>query len=460
MNKLEFIENNLAPAIQIEGQTLPAMNIHERLQHHGTPGVSLAVIENGEIAFTKGYGITDLENGRPVTPQTLFQAASISKPVTALAAMALVQAGALDLDADVNTLLKSWQVPENEFTQAEKVTLRRLLSHNAGLTVHGFPGYAQGEPLPTLHQVLRGEPPANTKAVLVDVLPGSIWRYSGGGTTVAQLLMMEVTGLDFADLMQRYVLDPAGMVRSTYRQPLPVERQVEAAAAHGLDGKPLPGKWHTYPEQAAAGLWTTPEDLCKYIIAVQKAWNGLDDSLITQGTAKQMLNVQFKDWGIGPKISGEGQDLCFSHGGSNEGFRCKMMGFVHNGQGLAVMSNSDAGGSLCEEIIRAAALAYGWQGFLPKTKPTVEVGADVLRAYTGDYILKEMAEGAVSVTLQDGQLFVVSPGFITEPIGLYPESGRRFFETETGLEFGFTQQDGRQVLSIFIDDLEIRAEKP
>ena len=210
--------------------------------------------------------------------------------------MALVQAGLLDLDCDVNSLLKSWHVPENEFTQQEKVTLRRLLSHNVGLTVHGFRGYALGEDVPTIQQVLLGQPTANSEPVVVNVLPGSIWRYSGGGTTVAQLSMMEATGLSYAGLMQRYVLQPAGMSRSTYEQSLSMQRRAEAAIAHNPTSKAFAGKCHTYPEQAAAGLWMTPEDLYRYIIELQKSWHGQSNKILSTEYTRQMLQIQFKNY--------------------------------------------------------------------------------------------------------------------------------------------------------------------
>ncbi|MEM5774871.1 MAG: serine hydrolase domain-containing protein, partial [Anaerolineaceae bacterium] len=408
-DKLTFIENHLQPAFQIEGQRAPEMTLADRMAHYNVPGVSLAVVENGEIAFSKAYGLADAETGQPAKTATLFQAASISKPVSALAAMALVQAGKLDLDADVNSVLKSWQVPDNEFTQTEKVTLRRLLSHNAGLTVHGFPGYAKGVEIPTIQQVLLGQPPANTGAVVVDVLPGSIWRYSGGGTTVAQLLMMETTGLTHAELMQQYVLGPAGMVHSTYQQPLPAERHAEASTAHSTDGKPVPGKWHIYPEQAAAGLWTTPEDLCRYVIAVQKSLQGQPGAILSPEVAKEMLRVQFGSWGLGPQIKGQGQSLSFSHGGSNEGFRCEMMGYAHTGQGIAVMTNSDNGSGLCQEILRAAARAYGWEDFLPPVKPALTLADDVLQTYTGVYAFPEQPEVTFTVACENGRLVIQTP---------------------------------------------------
>jgi CubicO group peptidase (beta-lactamase class C family) len=236
-------------------------------------GVSITVIHNGEIEWSRGFGVTRV-GGPAVTPDTLFQAASISKPVTAMAVLHLVGSGKLDLDADVNQYLKAWKVPTNKFTETSKVTLRELLTHTAGMTVHGFPGYASDSALPTVVQVLNGEKPANTPAILVDTIPGSDWRYSGGGFVVTQVLLQDVTCKAFSTLMHDVVLGPIGMSRSTYEQPLPQNRMAEAAIPYQQDGQPVPGGPHVYPEMAPAGLWTTPSDLARFAIEVQKALAG------------------------------------------------------------------------------------------------------------------------------------------------------------------------------------------
>jgi CubicO group peptidase (beta-lactamase class C family) len=235
---------------------------------------------------------------KPVNAETLFQAASISKPVAAMAALALVGRGKLALDEDVNRKLVSWKVPENDFTKEEKVTLRRLLSHSAGLTVHGFPGYAADEPVPTLRAVLDGAKPANTKAILPDMTPGSSWRYSGGGYCVVQQLLMDVTGKPFPLLLQEMVLGPLGMNHSSYEQPLPSAKCGLAAVGHTSTGQPIKGKWHIYPEMAAAGLWTTPSDLARFAIELQKCRIGKSKRVLSTRMAQQMLTAQIGDAGL------------------------------------------------------------------------------------------------------------------------------------------------------------------
>jgi len=295
-----------------------------------------------------------------VDTTTLFQAASISKTLTAIAALRLVQDGALQLDEDVNLRLTSWKVPTSQLTAVEKVTLARLLSHSAGVTVSGFPGYRTGSPIPTTEQVLRGEPPANTSKVEVDIVPGNTMRYSGGGYTIVQLLISDVTGKPFADVMREIVLVPAGMSRSTFAQSLPAVRWVEAASGHSRTGTAITGKFYTYPELAAAGLWTTPSDLARFAIEVQRAFDGGSRGILSAGLTRQMLTPRSDDYGMGFTIAGEGGDRWFAHSGSNVGFRSHLVASVHGGRGAVVMTNGDRGFDLATEILRAIARTYDW----------------------------------------------------------------------------------------------------
>src|SRR5580658_272790 len=268
------IERGLLPAAIIRGQPLPVMTLADRMKYYSVPGLSIAFFEHGQVAWARGYGLADVAADKPVTPATLFQAASDSKSVTALAALRLVQERKLNLDEDVNVKLKSWKVPDNEFTKNEKVTLRRLLSHTAGVTVGGFAGYKAGDPLPTTVQILNGEKPANNEAVRVARTPGKEFRYSGGGYVVVQLLLMDVTGKSFPALMHDLVFQPLGMTHSTFGEPLPRRLWPNAALPYDAHGEPIQGGWHTYPEMAPAGLWTTPSDLARFANEIEKSYSG------------------------------------------------------------------------------------------------------------------------------------------------------------------------------------------
>ena len=245
--RIRAVEEGIARSIQVQGREPQRFTIWERMEAYNVPGISVAVLHEGRIIWAKGYGVTEAGSGEAVTAETLFQAASISKPVAATAALRLVQEGRLELDTPVNRYLRNWKIPDNDFTAPEPVTLRHLLTHTGGLTVHGFPGYAVTDEIASTVEVLDGSGPANTGPIRVDTLPGSLWRYSGGGYTIMQKLLEDVTGMPFPQLLRELVLDPAGMKLSGYEQPLPTNKVAHAATAHLQDGSPVVGEWHIYP---------------------------------------------------------------------------------------------------------------------------------------------------------------------------------------------------------------------
>jgi CubicO group peptidase (beta-lactamase class C family) len=280
-----------------EGQPPLRLTLTELMHAYNDPGFSVAVIDNSQIAWAKGYGVTAAGSSKPVTVHTIFQAASISKPVTAAATLSLVEHGQLSLDEDVNAKLTCWKVPENEFTKTEEVTLRRILSHSAGLTVQGFPGYDVDSSLPSVEQILNGEKPANSPPVRVNTIPGTTERYSGGGVTVEQLLLTDVTGKPFPVLLRELVLDKLAMTDSSFEQPPSLQRADFAASATAADGKTLHGRWHIYPELAAAGLWTTPSDLAHFLIEIALTKNGKSHKVLSPATAQMMLTPVIDDTG-------------------------------------------------------------------------------------------------------------------------------------------------------------------
>jgi CubicO group peptidase (beta-lactamase class C family) len=326
------------------------------------PGVSIAVVRDFEVHWAKGYGVADVETRRPVTPETLFQAASISKPVTALAVMRLAQEGRLSIDADVNTLLRSWRVPPAPDARPHPVTVRALLSHTSGADDgFGFPGYAPDAPRPSLLQILNGEPPSNVGKVLFTAGPYQRYKYSGGGTTIVQVLLSELSGQAFEPLMRATVLDPLGMTDSTFEQPLDADRSGRAARAHDERGRPKTPSWHVYPEQAAAGLWTTAGDLARVLIELQIAARGPHGRVLSQAAAREMLTpVGVGPFGVGVGLTRLGDGWYFEHGGSNWGYRARIIGHLRNGYGAVVMTNGDNGTTLAHELELRIAAAYGW----------------------------------------------------------------------------------------------------
>jgi CubicO group peptidase (beta-lactamase class C family) len=360
VERIRKIESGFAPLpLGKDGTPLP-LDLLKLMQLYNVPGLSVAVIDGYQIAWAKAYGVTESGAATPVTTRTLFQAGSISKPVAAAGALALVERGVLSLDEDVNMKLVTWKVPENEFTKDQKVTLRRLMTHSAGLTVHGFPGYAAGAPIPTLVQIFNGEKPANTAPIRVDFVPGTKTRYSGGGITIEQQLMIDVTGKLFPQFMRETVLDKIGMSDSTYEQPLTPARAALAASGTYAFGNVVPGKRHVYPEMAAAGLWTTPTDLAKFAIEIALSKQGKSNRVLSATMTREMLKPQIENVGLGFFL-GEGKNADqFGHDGADEGFQAILTMFADPGQGVAIMANSDNGIAVGEELVASIAKEYAW----------------------------------------------------------------------------------------------------
>lgn len=370
--RLQRIEADAADVQGPAGAAPVRLSLPDLMKAYNVPGMSIAVIENYKIVGAKGYGVIEAGSKSPVNIHTLFQAGSISKPVAAAGALHLVEEGKLSLDEDVNQKLKTWKVPENEFTRNEKVTLRRLMSHTAGLTVHGFPGYHVDDPLPTLVEVLNGEKPANTAPIRVDTVPGTQWRYSGGGVTIEQLMMMDVTGKSFPALMRELVLDKIGMSDSSYEQPLPPARAAMTGGGTDGAGKAVHGRWHIYPEMAAAGLWTTPSDLAKFAIEIALSRQGKANHILSQKMTQEMLTPVMNDVGLGFFLEKDNPGQ-FGHGGSDDGFQALLTMNSDTGDGVAIMADSDNGSVLADHIVRRVAKEYAWKYKLEPENPGEEL---------------------------------------------------------------------------------------
>ena len=381
-SQIKRVEQGLLPAVLVKGD--PGWSIAERMKYYKVPGLSVAVIKDFKIDWARAYGVKDVETNEPVTTSTLFQAGSISKSVNAMLAMKKVEQGRISLDENINNKLTSWKLPDNEFTAKKKVTLRNLLSHTAGTTVHGFPGYAVNEKVPSLPQVLDGAMPANTAAVRVDFEPGTKYRYSGGGITIAQLAIMDIEKKPYPEIARETVLAPLNMTNSTYSQPLPDDWRKKAASGYRLDGREVEGKIHVYPEMAAAGLWTTPTDLAKFAIEMQLSLAGRSNKVLTKASVETMTSSVLEDVGLGFFIEKHGNALYFGHGGADEGFRAEMLVNKDKGYGVVVMANSD-NGQILREVIRGVAREYNWDEFLPAPYEIISLDAAKLEGYTGRF---------------------------------------------------------------------------
>lgn len=431
--EINAIENSLIKNIQIKGDSLQKFNIQERMDYYKVPGVSIAVVENGKIKWAKGYGYANTETGTKVDVNTLFQAGSISKPLAALSALKLFENDSLELNKDVNYYLKDWQIPENKFTETEKVTLEKLLTHTAGMTVHGFPGYQQTDEFPEIIDVLNGN--GNTAKIIVDTIPGSIWRYSGGGYTVMEKIVEDVSGVTLDEYMSKNILLPIGMKNSTFLQPITNEWQNNISAAYDNDGQLINGLWNNYPEQAAAGLWTTPSDLAMYCIEIQDIIQNKKNGVLTKETVEKMLTKHKNEWGLGPSLKNEKDSLIFGHGGKNEGFTNDMKAFVYNGNAIIVMTNADNGVKLIPEIRNAVSNYYNWSLNQPRrTIEVIELSDTDLKQYMGKYELKGQ-NLILEVQFMENQLSLSDTPF--GHLNLLPMTNTKFIDIESGTVIEF-----------------------
>lgn len=550
------VENQLQESkIQIAG-TSERHNIIERMQKHKAPGVSITIVNGGEIAWSKDYGEMQSES----STQRLFQAGSISKPIAAAVVLALAegrQVGGqfikLNLDQDVNELLTSWKIPPSEHTAVEKVTLRRVLSHTAGLSVHGFGGYPSSldaKRLPSNSQILKGGGiylsalpeletkqlpqyansyvlimnPSPSKLMKVDkeggltkvdmskenitaveiilksqksiilstkqmddliasgkytpekypiaanspvesiATPGEKLIYSGGGFQVLQQIITDVTGMEFSAVAREVLFSPLEMHSSGFELNFPRSKTIEVAKTCDPDGKLVEGGWQQYPQSAAAGLWSTSSDLARYIIGVQKAFHGEQESVISEAMAKEMLSLQKNSiHGLGPILNAKSEQFEFFHSGMNNGYNAYFVGFPETKQGAVVMTNSNTGLDLIREIIPSIAEAYDWpstSNFCNKTLHKVELEnpSSIYKSYAGEFKLKLNDTQSINVQLisnndklflripqptphDEYKLLELTPGKVT------PDSQICFYSLDLNLEI-FSPDDNINLIKI------------
>jgi len=415
------------------------------MKHYGVPGVSIAVINNGKIEWTKAYGVLDKESKSPVTEKTLFQAASISKPVTAYGALTLVEQKKVVLDKDINTFLKSWKLADNEFTQEKKVTIKNLLNHSGGITVHGFLGYSPGLPVPTLVQVLNGTSPANSSASVVNKVPEESYRYSGGGYNIIQQMMIDVEGKTFPEIMNELVLQPLEMSNSTYNQPLTGEQLTLAATGYLPDGSMTKGKRHTYPEMAPAGLWTNAEDLAKFAINIQQTLKGQSKKGLSKDMTTKMLTPFVEDFiGLGIFIDKKNDEIYFGHGGWNEGFSSELKAHKDKGYGVVVLINSNHP-DFISELIRSVAITYEWDDYVIVHKK-MEIEQSIIAEISGRYRINE--NRLVEVFQNNNQLFGKQIG--EEPIEIIKISDSTFVKRDINLLIQFKPNSENKTMNMLI----------
>ena len=447
--KINEVEHNLATWVQIEGA--PKWTLQDRMKHHNVKGVSIAVIKDYKVEWAKGYGLADSAEKRPVTIHTLFQACSNSKSINSIGILKLVQEGKLNLNEDINFYVKSWKFPYDSLTKGKKITTANLLSHTAGLSVDGFIGYTKKDTIPTIIQILNGEKPANSEPVRSNAEPALKFQYSGGGITISQLLVESISGEPYEKYMDENILQPMGMRESFFTQPPPTEKQKIVATGYYDDGKEVEGKYNIYPEKAAAGLWTTPTDLAKYVIETQLSLQGTSNKILSEKMTRLRLTPYIDSTSaLGCFIVNKNGTKYFEHGGGNVGFISQYFGSMENGNGVVVMINDDSnsrGRQLLWEIINSVAYTYNWSNFYtPVVKKEFPIDKNTWNDYAGTY---KLGGFSILVTAKEDGLWLTMSGSTCK---MHFTSKSNFFIYEsTASDFDFLFNDKHKIATLVLN---------
>ena len=436
--KIKAVEENLGGWARTKDQG--KWTLKERMKFYHIQGLSIAVIKDYKIDWAKGYQWANTAESIPVTPNTLFQASSAGLSLNAMALLKLAQEKHIDLNADINEYLTSWSFPYDSSSKNKKITVKQLLSHTAGLNVPGFSGYSMGDSVPTIIQVLNGQRPANNEPIHSVRAPGSKFEYSDGGTVISQLIVADVTKQPYEAYMKQAVLDPIGMNNSFYA-PSPPENKVKmVSCGYENDGKLVEGKYHTYPELAPGGLWTTPSDIAKFIIETQLSYKGQSQKVLSAENTKLRLTplLDSTTAALGTFLVNKGNLTYFHHFGRNDGFVCEYFGSFEGGNGVVIMANSENAGIL-DEIANSVSVVYGWPGFYsPVFKTVANIPVDSLKIFEGRY-RHEFVKGEMDY-LQfkvSGQQLILKQSWDQAEFTFLPESGLDFFTLDMPFKLSF-----------------------
>ncbi|MCB2229825.1 class A beta-lactamase-related serine hydrolase [bacterium] len=406
-------ENSLLPSVLIEGE--PPYNLQDRMAHYNMPGVSVAVIVDYDVKWVKHYGYRDAELREPITDSTIFCVGSLSKAVAAATILHLVEEGTVALDDDVNRYLKSWRVPENEFTRNTRVTIGRLMNHSAGFGT--TPGHSfVPDKMPSLIDYLNATPPLNVPPARIEYEPGTAFRYANAGFAILQILAEDVTGMRYNDFAREVLLGPLGMTYSTFEQPLSSEKELYASAGHKSNGRVQEIKRYATPAVTAGGLWSTAVEYARFVIEIQRALKGESDLIMSKELARLMTSPhEAKEYGYGVFMRYTDSVTYFGHIGDFRGFVAGFLAHPTDGYGVVVMTNNNNGIGLVREITSAVAMVYRWESALPRAHEQYPLDSETVASRVGRYRIG--FDAVCSIEQREGRLFCSLPG--EESIQLY-----------------------------------------
>ena len=334
---------------------LKNINIEERMKHYNVQGLSIVLLESGKISATENYGLLEVDSNRKANEDSIFSACSISKFLTGILAMKLVEDGILDLEDDVNESLVSWKVPENDFTKNKKVTLRNLLSHQSGIRdpEGSFTELNSKIGIPAMVELLEGLTPYCQTPIYVKCEPESEFHYSDAGSCIIQLLIEDVTEKPFHQVMNEQIFEPLGMANSQFSTTVFEEDRQNFSCGHNKKGELVDGKYPIYPYPAASGLWTSSLNLAELVLELMNAIKGESKVGISESLTKEMITPQRgKSWtGLGMFLESYENELEITSLGWGVGFQCMMVAFPYLEKGAVIMTNTELGVHQMEGII-------------------------------------------------------------------------------------------------------------
>ena len=442
------LENGIRGQVRFLGETEDFSSIANKMSEYKIPAVSLAVIKQGKIEWADIYQNMSFDEKQKLNCTSLFQAASLSKPVTLLAAVRMHAAGKLDLDENIQHYLTDFELPIGEQTVDNPVTFRNVFAHTSGITPGGYQGYAQDQPIPSDLDILKGNSGVNSPAIVVIAPPNEKLAYSGGAYTLAELALQDIFDNEFASIMKKWILDPIGMKHSYFSQPLPVSKFNQVAKGYTHSGNVLAGGWHNHPEQAAAGLWSNSVDMAKFLIEIYKAYQG-KSSILSQAEIKSLISHERDGDAYGFRIERSDDGISITHYGGNAGYRTGMTINLTSGNGLVYLINSDNGGALGDELFLSAAHVYNWKNFKQTEVYRKNADPHTLKGVVGKYKWNNQVD--LSIQFEENNNFISLFFPNGDEYKLTPITGSEleFIHQKTGVKVNFLKKDGIQSFYLY-----------
>lgn len=442
------LENGIRGQVKFLGEPEQLSSITDKLSAYNIPALSLAVIHQGNIEWADTYKNPNFPEVQTLDCNSLFQAASLSKPVTFLAAVRMQAAGEIDLDENIQHYLKDYTLPPGKQTTENPVTLRNIFSHTSGIIAGGYQGYAKDLALPSDLDIVRGSAGVNSPAIEVVTPPNETLAYSGGGYTLAELALQDIFNEEFAIIMEKWILDPAGMNLASFTQPLPPSKSDQAAKGYTSSGDVLEGGWRNYPEQAAAGLWSNAMDMAKFLIEIYNAYQG-KSSIFSQADIKSILSHERDGHVYGFILNRSGDDIAITHYGGNAGYNTGMTISLSTGNGLVYLINSDNGWKLGNELFLSASQVYNWQPFKQTNAQRKEVSSEVLKTLPGTYKWNDQVDLSITFDEKSNLISLHFPN--GDKYELIPVEGDNlaFIHPNTGVSVSFLEEDNYRSFTLY-----------